>query len=103
MIYLLPWFIENNQTYNTTIGGYRIFIVIICVLLFLIYSIYTLFHDRNISYIFYDITYPEIKYATFYYYSYFKIFFFFQYSWREWMTMNINILQVSLIQTTSSW
>ena len=98
----LSWFIGNNKTYNTTVGGCRTFIVISCALLFLIYSIYNLFNDRNGSFIFYDITYPEIEDTTFYYYNDFEIFFFFQSSGREWMKMNNNILQVSLIQTIAS-
>ena len=51
----LNWFIGNHETYNTTVGGCRTFIVIGCALVFLIYSIYNLFHDRNGSFIFYDI------------------------------------------------
>ncbi len=98
----LSWFIGNNKTYNTTVGGCRTFIVISCALLFFIYSIYNLFNDRNGSFIFYDITYPEIEDTTFYYYNDFEIFFFFQSSERERMKMNNNILQVSLIQTIAS-
>ena len=98
----LNWFIGNHETYNTTVGGCRTFIVIGCALVFLIYSIYNLFHDRNGSFIFYDITYPEIEDAQFYYYQDFEIFFFFQSSGREWMTMDTDIFQVSLIQTTAS-
>ena len=75
----LSWFIGNNKTYNTTVGGCRTFIVISCTLLFLIYSIYNLFNDRNGSFIFYDITYPEIEDTTFYYYNDFEIFFFFHF------------------------
>ena len=53
----LNWYIGNHQTYNTTVGGCRTFIVIGCALIFLIYSIYNLFTDRNGSFLFYDITY----------------------------------------------
>ncbi len=98
----LNWFIGNHETYNTTVGGCRTFIVIGCAFVFLIYSIYNLIHDRNGSFIFYDITYPEIEDAQFYYYKDFEIFFFFQSSGREWMTMDTDIFQVSLIQTTAS-
>ena len=98
----LNWFIGNHETFNTTVGGCRTFIVIGCALVFLVYSIYNLINDRNGSFIFYDITYPEIEDAQFYYYKDFEIFFFFQSSGREWMTMDTDIFQVSLIQTTAS-
>ena len=98
----LNWFIGNHQTYNTTVGGCRTFIVFVCAFIFLIYTVYNLFHDRNGSFLFYDITYPEIEDAQFYYYKDFEIFFFFQSSGREWMIMDTDIFQVSLIQTTAS-
>ncbi len=74
----LQWYIGNDKTYNTVVGGCRTFFVIGAALIFLGYSIYQLFTSREGSYVFYDIVFSEIQDENVYYYQDFEIFFFFQ-------------------------
>ena len=94
----LQWYIGNDKTYNTVVGGCRTFFVIGAALIFLIYSIYQLFTSREGSYVFYDIVFSEIEDEYIYYYQDFEIFFFFQTSGHQMMEMNTDILKAVIKQ-----
>ena len=98
----LQWYIGNDKTYNTVVGGCRTFFVIGAALIFLIYSIYQLFTSREGSYVFYDIVFSEIEDEYIYYYQDFEIFFFFQTSGHQMMEMNTDILKAVIKQTKAS-
>ena len=98
----LQWYIGNDKTYNTVVGGCRTFFVIGAALIFLGYSIYQLFTSREGSYVFYDIVFSEISDENVYYYKDFEIFFFFQTSGRQMMEMDTDILQAVIKQTKAS-
>ena len=98
----LQWYIGNDKTYNTIVGGCRTFFVIGAALIFLIYSIYQLFTSREGSYVFYDIVFSEISDESIYYYQDFEIFFFFQTSGHQMMQMNTDILKAVIKQTKAS-
>ncbi len=98
----LQWYIGNDKTYNTVVGGCRTFFVIGAALIFLAYSIYQLFTSREGSYVFYDIVFSEISDESIYYYQDFEIFFFFQTSGHQMMEMNTDILKAVIKQTKAS-
>ena len=98
----LQWYIGNDKTYNTVVGGCRTFFVIGAALIFLVYSIYQLFTSREGSYVFYDIVFSEISDESIYYYQDFEIFFFFQTSGHQMMEMNTDILKAVIKQTKAS-
>ena len=98
----LQWYIGNDKTYNTVVGGCRTFFVIGAALIFLGYSIYQLFTSREGSYVFYDIVFSEIQDENVYYYQDFEIFFFFQTSGRQMMQMDTDFLQAVIKQTKAS-
>jgi len=98
----LQWYIGNDKTYNTVVGGCRTFFVIGAALIFLIYSIYQLFTSREGSYVFYDIVFSEIEDEYIYYYQDFEIFFFFQTSGHQMMEMDADILKAVIKQTKAS-
>jgi len=98
----LQWYIGNDKTYNTVVGGCRTFFVIGAALIFLGYSIYKLFTSREGSYVFYDIVFSEIADESVYYYKDFEIFFFFQTSGHQMMEMDTDILKAVIKQTKAS-
>ena len=98
----LQWYIGNDKTYNTVIGGCRTFFVVGAALIFLFYSIYQLFTSREGTYVFYDIVFSEIEDENIYYYQDFEIFFFFQTSRHQMMGMDSDILKAVIKQTKAS-
>ena len=95
----LQWFIGNDKTYSTIVGGYRTFFVIGMALIFLFYSIYKLFTQRECSYLFYDIVFSDIEETDLIYYKDFEIFFFFQTHRNQMMEMDKNIIRAVIKQT----
>ena len=95
----LQWYIGADKKYTTLVGGTRSILVITCALIFLIYSIYKLFTNREGSFVFYDIVESESGDLPFIYYKDFEIFFYFQKSDRRFMKMDEDILQVTLGET----
>ena len=98
----LQWFIGNDKTYSTIVGGYRTFFVIGAALIFLFYSIYKLFTERECSYLFYDIVFSDIEETDFIYYKDFEIFFFFQTNRNHMMEMDKNIIRAVIKQTKAT-
>ena len=98
----LQWYIGNDKTYNTVVGGCRTFFVLSAALIFLGYSIYQLFTSREGSYVFYDIVFSEIEDENVYYYRDFEIFFFFQTSGHQMMEMDTDFLKAVIKQTKAS-
>ena len=95
----LQWYIGNDKTYSTIVGGYRTFLVIGAALIFLFYSVYKLFTERECSYLFYDIVFSDIDETNLIYYKDFEIFFFFQTHGNHMMEMDKNIIRAVIKQT----
>ena len=98
----LQWYIGNDKTYSTIVGGYRTFLVIGAALIFLFYSVYKLFTERECSYLFYDIVFSDIDETNLIYYKDFEIFFFFQTHGNHMMEMDKNIIRAVIKQTKAS-
>jgi hypothetical protein len=98
----LQWYIGNDKTYSTIVGGYRTFLVIGAALIFLFYSIYKLFTERECSYLFYDIVFSDIDETNLIYYKDFEIFFFFQTHGNHMMEMDKNVIRAVIKQTKAS-